>query len=101
VFEHADRFDIRRNPNSHLAFGFRTHFRLGHQLARLELSRMTGKVLQRLPDLRLADDSSLPLRQANFVSGPESMPVVFAPSAPVGYKGEGRASGVPRHWLTA
>jgi cytochrome P450 family 142 subfamily A polypeptide 1 len=37
-------------------------------------------VLQRLPDLRLADDAELPLRPANFVSGPESMPVLFTPT---------------------
>ncbi len=41
---------------------------------------MTERVLRRLPDLRLvADDSVLPLRPANFVSGLESMPVVFTP----------------------
>lgn len=85
VFEQPEKFDIQRNPNSHMAFGFGTHFCLGNQLARLELSLMTGRVLQRLPDLRLAsDDSSLPLRPANFVSGLESMPVVFSPSAPIG-----------------
>ncbi len=85
VFSESDKFDIERNPNSHLAFGFGTHFCLGNQLARLELSLMTGRVLKRLPDLRLAsEDSSLPLRPANFVSGLESMPVVFTPSAPLG-----------------
>lgn len=85
VFDQPESFDIQRNPNSHMAFGFGTHFCLGNQLARLELSLMTGRVLQRLPDLRLAsDDSSLPLRPANFVSGLESMPVVFSPSAPIG-----------------
>jgi len=44
---------------------------------------MLRTILRRLPDLRLADDSALPLRPANFVSGPERMPVVFTPSAPV------------------
>ncbi|MBV8789693.1 MAG: cytochrome P450 [Mycobacterium sp.] len=84
VFEDPDNFDIRRNPNSHMAFGFGTHFCLGNQLARLELSMMTERVLKRLPDLRLAeDDSSLPLRPANFVSGLEEMPVVFTPTAPL------------------
>jgi cholest-4-en-3-one 26-monooxygenase len=84
VFDDPDQFDIQRDPNSHLAFGFGTHFCLGNQLARLELSLMTGRVLQRLPDLRLAsDDDVLPLRPANFVSGLESMPMVFTPSAPV------------------
>ena len=70
-------------PNSHLAFGFGTHFCLGNQLARLELRLMLSKVLQRMPDLRLADEDMLPLRPANFVSGPEAMPVVFTPSKPV------------------
>jgi cytochrome P450 family 142 subfamily A polypeptide 1 len=83
VFGDPHNFRIDRNPNSHLAFGFGTHFCLGNQLARLELSTMVGKVLERLPDLRLADESALPLRPANFVSGPEAMPVVFTPSKPV------------------
>lgn len=85
VFCEPEKFDVQRNPNSHLAFGFGTHFCLGNQLARLELSLMTERVLRRLPDLRLvADDSVLPLRPANFVSGLESMPVVFTPSPPLG-----------------
>lgn len=80
VFDDPDDFRIDRNPNSHLAFGFGTHFCLGNQLARLELTTMVRKLLQRLPDLRLAGDSALPLRPANFVSGPEAMPVVFTPT---------------------
>jgi cytochrome P450 family 142 subfamily A polypeptide 1 len=84
MFENADQFDIRRDPNNHVAFGFGTHFCLGNQLARLELRLMTDRVLERLPDLRLAaDDDVLPLRPANFVSGLESMPMVFRPSAPL------------------
>lgn len=80
VFGDPESFRIDRNPNSHVAFGFGTHFCLGNQLARLELRLMLTKVLQRLPDLRLADDAVVPLRPANFVSGPESMPVVFTPT---------------------
>ncbi|MGE2714556.1 cytochrome P450 [Mycolicibacterium litorale] len=83
VFGDPDSFRIDRHPNSHVAFGFGTHFCLGNQLARLELRLMLTKVLQRLPDLRLADDATVPLRPANFVSGPESMPVVFTPTARV------------------
>jgi cytochrome P450 len=83
VFGDPDDFNIRRDPNSHLAFGFGTHFCLGNQLARIELVNMTRRVLQRLPDLQLADDVNLPLRPANFVSGLESMPVTFTPTKPV------------------
>jgi cytochrome P450 family 142 subfamily A polypeptide 1 len=83
VFGDPENFRIDRNPNSHLAFGFGSHFCLGNQLARLELNMMTTRLLQRLPDLRLADAAEVPLRPANFVSGPESMPVVFTPTKPV------------------
>lgn len=83
VFENPESFNIERYPNNHLAFGFGTHFCLGNQLARLELSIMQTKLLQRLPDLRLASGDELPLRPANFVSGLERMPVVFTPSTKV------------------
>jgi cytochrome P450 family 142 subfamily A polypeptide 1 len=46
---------------------------------------MQTRLLQRLPDMRLASpDAELPLRPANFVSGLEKMPVAFTPSAPLG-----------------
>lgn len=83
VFENPDEFQIDRNPNSHLAFGFGTHFCLGNQLARLELRLMVSRLLERLPDLRLVVGAHVPLRPANFVSGPEAMPVVFTPTAPL------------------
>lgn len=83
VFGDPDNFRIDRNPNNHMAFGFGSHFCLGNQLARLELSMMTKRVLERLPDLQLADGARVPLRPANFVSGPETMPVVFTPTAKV------------------
>jgi cholest-4-en-3-one 26-monooxygenase len=79
VFGDPENFRMDRNPNSHLAFGFGTHFCLGNQLARLELRLMLTRVLERMPDLRLADESAPPLRPANFVSGLEAMPVVFTP----------------------
>jgi len=85
VFENAEVFDITRNPNPHMAFGFGAHFCLGNQLARLELRVMVERVLARVPDLRLAiSRDALPRRPANFISGIEEMPVVFTPSAPLG-----------------
>jgi cholest-4-en-3-one 26-monooxygenase len=82
VFAEPEVFDISRDPNNHLAFGFGTHFCLGNQLARLELTTMVDTVLRRLPDLGLAEGAVLPLRPANFVSGLESMPVTFTPTEP-------------------
>ncbi|MBV8346793.1 MAG: cytochrome P450 [Mycolicibacterium sp.] len=84
VFEDAANFNIDRYPNNHVAFGFGTHFCLGNQLARLELSLMARRLLDRLPDMRLSSDAPLPLRPANFVSGLEKMPVVFTPTRPLG-----------------
>jgi cytochrome P450 family 142 subfamily A polypeptide 1 len=86
VFDEPFRFDIDRSPNEHVAFGFGTHFCLGNSLARLELRVMLERLLDRLPDLRLADEitdeTQLDRREANFITGYERMPVVFSPTAP-------------------
>jgi cytochrome P450 family 142 subfamily A polypeptide 1 len=78
VFADPDRFDVRRDPNPHLAFGFGPHFCMGASLARLELYVMFGELLRRLPDLHLAGEP-FPRRSSNFISGPETMPVAFTP----------------------
>jgi cytochrome P450 family 142 subfamily A polypeptide 1 len=80
VFSDPDRFDVKRDPNPHLAFGLGTHFCLGASLARIELKVMFDEVLRRLPDLRLAEGAELPFRASNFITGAESMPVVFTPT---------------------
>jgi cytochrome P450 family 142 subfamily A polypeptide 1 len=81
VFADPETFDIRRSPNDHVAFGFGAHFCLGNSLARLEIKVMLEQLLDRLPDLTLATDDPPPLRPANFVSGPESLPVTFTPTS--------------------
>ena len=49
-----DRFDMRRNPNRHLAFGHGTHQCVGLSLARLEGRIAIGRFLQRFPGYALA-----------------------------------------------
>jgi cytochrome P450 family 142 subfamily A polypeptide 1 len=79
VFENPDTFDVRRTPNEHVAFGFGPHFCLGANLARLELRVLFEELLDRLPDLELAEPTEPPFRPANFVSGYERLPVRFSP----------------------
>ena len=50
-FEDPDRFDIRRNTQGHLAFGFGKHFCLGASLARLEARCALEAMFQDLPKL--------------------------------------------------
>ena len=80
-FPDPDTFVLDRAPNDHVAFGFGAHFCLGSSLARLELRALFSVLLDRLPDLRLADGPEPALRAANFVSGYETMPVTFSPTA--------------------
>jgi len=54
VFSDPDRFDIRRaNARLNLAFAQGPHFCLGAQLARTETAIAVGRLLDRLPGLRL------------------------------------------------
>src|SRR5262245_54300841 len=88
AFEAADRLDVSRHPNRHVAFGGNgPHFCLGAPLARLELRVMFEELLRRLPDIELASSAPLPRRNSNFIVGIEEMPVRFTPRAPEGLGG--------------
>ncbi|MHC9296518.1 cytochrome P450 [Mycobacterium sp. LTG2003] len=72
----ADRFDISRIPQNHLAFGHGTHFCLGATLARIELCSAFPALFRRFPDMRLA----VPLEDLRFrtfatVYGVHGLPV--------------------------
>lgn len=56
VFADPDRFDVRRHPNPHLAFGLGLHYCIGAPLARLELGVALGALLRRFTRLALAGD---------------------------------------------
>jgi cytochrome P450 family 142 subfamily A polypeptide 1 len=78
-FTDPETFDVARQPNDHLAFGFGAHFCLGNSLARVELNVMFERLLARLPDMERATTEQLPRREATFISGLETMPVRFTP----------------------
>jgi cytochrome P450 len=58
VFADADEFDVRRDPNPHLAFGAGLHFCLGAPLARMELVESLGHLFTRYPRLELVGTES-------------------------------------------
>jgi hypothetical protein len=55
-FVDPDRFNIRRQPNRHIAFGLSIHFCVGAVLARTEGQVVFRTVMDRLPKIRLLDD---------------------------------------------
>jgi len=64
VFADPFRFDIRRDPNPHLAFGAGVHFCVGAPLARMELVESLGLLLRELPGLHLVRG---PVSRGTFV----------------------------------
>lgn len=77
VFDDPFSFDIRRDPNPHLAFGGSgVHFCLGSHLARTEIRAITEQIVTRLDALELAG----PVRRmrSDFINGIKQMPVRFS-----------------------
>ena len=66
VFDDPFRFDITRNPNPHIAFGFGPHVCIGQSLARLELQVLFGEMARRFTNLR---GLSEPVIERNLFAG--------------------------------
>src|SRR5205807_8207907 len=76
-FAHPERFDVTRQPNDHLAFGFGTHFCLGAALARMEIRLFFEELVRRVRSLRLVAGTH-PVEMPNaFAFGLESAHVDF------------------------
>ena len=75
VFEDAHSFRVDRTPNDFLSFGFGTHYCLGANLARLEIRAVLSRVLERLPDLRLAAGAAPVEMPSALLDGLEELPV--------------------------
>lgn len=86
-FADPDRFDLQRpeaDPEraftgqaAHLAFGGGRHFCLGAVLSRFEIEVALNRILDALPDLRLADDTPPP-DVGLFLRGPATLRVRFS-----------------------
>ena len=58
IFDEPYKFDIRRENNPHITFGFGAHFCLGTNVARAELKASIEALLPVLPKLELAGEGS-------------------------------------------
>jgi cholest-4-en-3-one 26-monooxygenase len=77
VFEDAQRFDVRRTPNDHVAFGYGEHYCLGANLARMELQEIFRELVTRFDGMeRTAPPRRL---RSNFINGVKEMRVRFEP----------------------
>ena len=75
-FPNPDRFDITREPNRHLAFGFGIHFCLGAPLARAEARVGFARLFEQMPALRLVKPEA-DWSPNTRVRGLQSLPVTF------------------------
>ncbi|ART71204.1 cytochrome P450 [Mycobacterium dioxanotrophicus] len=76
VFTDPFRFDVGRDPNKHVAFGYGVHFCLGAALARMEINSFFSELIPRLESIELA---GVPQHTATtFVGGLKHLPVRFS-----------------------
>lgn len=79
VFENPQEFDITRDPNPHLAFGWGPHFCLGASLARAEINCMFEELFKRFPDIEV--NGEVRRLRSSTVNSIKSMPVRFSPES--------------------
>jgi cytochrome P450 len=79
-FADADRFNITRDPNPHIAFGLGIHACLGAPLARLEARIALADFLGRVHEFELASHDPWEPRKAFGVLGPSRLPIRFTPA---------------------
>lgn len=77
-FADAEKLDISRANNDHLAFGMGIHYCVGAPLARMEGEIALNTLLRRCPNVRPADDGFVPQWvESYFLRGVQSLPVVW------------------------
>jgi cytochrome P450 len=76
VFTDPFRFDVTRDPNKHVAFGYGIHFCLGAALARMEMTSLFTELLSRLESIELAGKPEL--SATTFVGGLKHLPIRYS-----------------------
>ncbi len=76
IFDNPFTFDIGRDPNKHLSFGYGVHFCLGAALARLELNSLFTELVPRLESIEFAGTPEL--SATTFVGGLKRLPVRYS-----------------------
>jgi cytochrome P450 len=76
VFDDPFRFDVSRDPNKHMAFGYGVHFCLGAALARMEMNSLYSELIPRLESIELAGEPEL--AATTFVGGLKHLPIRYS-----------------------
>ncbi len=76
VFADPFKFDITREPNRHVAFGYGAHVCLGQHLAKMEIKAFFAELMRRLDSIEMTGEPRKV--HSTFVTGLKSLPVRYS-----------------------
>lgn len=75
VFDNPFAFDVGRDPNKHLSFGYGVHFCVASALARMEIDSFFRELIPRLDSIEMTGEPQL--ISTTFVGGVKHLPVRY------------------------
>lgn len=76
IFQNSETFDIYRQPNKHIGFGFGVHYCLGASLAKMQLKVIIEQIINICPEIEIEEGFEPQMKYSTFLRGIKDLAVM-------------------------